>query len=696
MNKLKIALASFLIVNSFTMAETLTDFQKKAVKDLYSKGILQTIVKEEDFEKKDNFSRGEIATIIYNTVNYKNSDALKSASEKDIIVLKALISDFSSELAKLGAADYELIQLINEEKNIVNKRIDKEVLTLNDKIDRIKLSGDVTLVKEFDTSKTNPEFFSEMKGEGEVRLDIKISEEIKAKASYDFDRGMGEYALEVKNPTFNLSIFNDESLSNEDWKDLENKNRRNNKDIVNKKIPNFSNAIGLIDKSGINNLDTIVLNKKMPTKDFTALATSTENEDIYGFEYKSKMPYFMTTPGSDANMLISQVFLDDKDDLDNSNKTTKIHDRRFLILGADFFFPINGNANQSLIYNYSKMRQNSQDTVAPGTKYFFPVVDDEATLVDAKTDINSNKYGKIELTLSGLNTGANYDPTGLSDSEREVFAKTDKVKLAQDIFGGVLELKNTKGSFENTFSSITYKKNDDSEIDTTSKIGTLYSLKDGKTKVGLAFGQNSDKEDSSSTKYTRNFVELELQLKDKIKNDAKEVMKVNLAKEKVTDKDELTVYGEHKETRKNGNITLAAEYKDTAVENTVKTAFVHEKADKISEKYEANILVGGKYEKDLESKKENYAAFTKFDVELKENISLDGGLRYSKGRTSNNGTTYAAGINYNLSKDFKISAIYGPVNVLDNYSKDIFDYKTDGIYGDDKQNIGSLKVSVKF
>ncbi len=694
MNKFKIALASFLIVNSFAMAETLTDFQKKAVKDLYNKGILQTIVKEEDFDKKDNFSRGEIATIIYNTVNLKNSDALKSASEKDIIILKALISDFSSELAKLGAADYELIQLINEEKNIVNKRIDKEVLTLNDKMDRIKLSGDMTLVKEFDNSKTNPEFFSEMKGEGEVKLDIKISEEIKAKASYDFDREMGEYALEVKNPTFNLSVFNDESLSNEDWEDLKDENRRNNKNVVNKKIPNFSNAIGLIDKAGINNLDTIVLNKKMPTKDFTALATSTENEDIYGFEYKSKMPYFMSTPGSDANMLISQVFLDDKNDKDENGNT--ISDRRFLILGADFIFPINGNASQSLIYNYSKMRQSNQDTAPQGTKYFLPVVDDEATLVDAKTDIKSNKYGKIELTLSGLNTGANYDPTSLSDSEREVFVKTDKIKLAQNIFGGVLELKNTKGSFENTFSSITYKKNDDSEIDTTSKLGTLYSLKDGKTKVGLAFGQNSDKEDSLATKYTRNFIELELQLKDKIKNDTKETVKVNLAKEKVKAKNELTVYGEHKEIRKNGNITLAAEYKDTSAENTMKTAFVHEKSDKISEKYDTNILVGGKYEKDLEAKKENYAAFTKFDVKLKENISLDGGLRYGKGRTSDNGTTYAAGINYNLSKDFKISAIYGPVNVLDSYSKDIFEYKTDGIYGDDKQNIGSLKVSVKF
>ena len=696
MSRLKIALASFLIVNGFTFGNTLTDFQKVAVKDLYNKGILQSVVREADFDKKENFSRGEVAAIIYNTIALQKAESVKYASERDMLVLKALISDFSSELAKLGAADYELLQIINEEKNIINKRIDREVLTLNEKIDRISLSGDVTLVKTFDTSKTNPEFFSEMKGEGEIKLDIKVSEDIKAKLAYDFDRELGVYALDMKNPAFNFAVFNDESLSDEDWKDLAEKNRRNNKDVVNKKIPNFSNSIGLVDKAGINNKDTIVLDKKMDTKSFTALATSTNNEDIYGFEYKSKMPYFMSTPGSDANMLISQIFLDDKDDLDNATKTTKINDRRFLVLGADFVFPINENASQSLIYNYSKMRQSNQGNVPEGTKYFFPIVRDEATLVDAKTTVNSDKYGRVELTLSGLNTGANYDPSGLSDAEREVFEKTDKIKLAQNIFGGVLELKNTKGSFENTFSSITYKKNDGSQLDTTSKLGTLYSLKDGKTKVGLALGQNSEKENTNAVRYTRDFLELELQLNDKIKADSKEILRVNLAKEKVTKENELTVYGEHKETRRNGNLTLAGEYKDTATENTAKTALVYEKSDKLNEKYNSNILLGGKYKNNLEDKKENFAAFTKFDVELKENISLDGGLRYSRGRTKNNGTTYAAGLTYNLSKDFKISAIYGPIDVLDDYSKDIFKNRTDGIYGDEKQNIGSIKISGKF
>jgi hypothetical protein len=127
MKKLKIALASFLIVNSFAMAENITDFQAKAVKELYSKGILQSIVKEEDFSKKDSFSRGEIAAIIYNTISLKNAETVKTATPEEVIILKALVSDFSNELGKFGVADYELLQKIDNQNKTINQRIDSEV-----------------------------------------------------------------------------------------------------------------------------------------------------------------------------------------------------------------------------------------------------------------------------------------------------------------------------------------------------------------------------------------------------------------------------------------------------------------------------------------------------------------------------------------------------------------------------------------
>lgn len=698
MNKFKIALASFLLVNSFTFAENLTEFQTKAVKDLYNKGILQTIVKEEDFSKKDNFSRGEIASIIYNTIALKNAESLKGASSEDLTVIKALISDFSSELAKLGAADYELLELIKTEKQIINKRIDDEVVTLNKKIDRINVTGDVTIIKEFDNSKNNPELMKDFSGEGEVALNLNIEENIKGKLSYDLSSEKGEYSLDIKNKDFSLLAFNDESIKTSDWKDWEDKNRSNKKEVLNKKLPDFSNGMGIVSKSGINNIDTIVLKKDMGTKKILSLVTSTETEDIYAVEYKSKMNYFSTTEGSEANMIISYVGLDDK--------LSTVEDKRFLILGADFIFPINANAKQSLVYNYSKMRQNKTMQGTAGTKYFFPIVSDEATYVNAKTEINSKKYGKTDIVLAGLNTGEYFDASALSDGEKDIFAESDLIKLDKNRFGGIASIKNVKGAFENKFSSVTDKTNNDSEQDITRKVGTLYSLKDGKTKLGFALGQNIEKESTDVSKFDRTFIETELHLTDLLSKNTKDLVKLNIAKEKTTDKSEFTAYVEHREKEEKSELLIATEYKNVANDykdddkNSLKAAFTYEKSGKVSEKYDSNFLFGGRYDKNFEEnlteKTEKYAAFTKFNVKVKENINLDGGFRYSQGRTVNSGTTFAAGVTYKFNENYKIGAVYGPVSVLDDYSKNVFENKTDGIYGDADQNIGSIKISGKF
>ena len=76
-------------------------------------------------------------------------------------------------------------------------------------------------------------------------------------------------------------------------------------------------------------------------------------------------------------------------------------------------------------------------------------------------------FEKVEVSLGAVNTGAKFNASGLSDSEKELFAETDDlIKLDSNIFGGVAVIKNTKGKFENTISSISYKKNDDREEDT--------------------------------------------------------------------------------------------------------------------------------------------------------------------------------------------------------------------------------------
>lgn len=702
MKRLKIALASFLIVNSFAMAENITDFQAKAVKELYSKGILQSIVKEEDFSKKDSFSRGEIAAIIYNTISLKNAETVKTASPEEIIILKALVSDFSNELAKLGAADYDLLQKIDNQNKTINQRIDSEVALLNKKIDRINVSGDFSIVKEFNTKQTDtdPELMRDLKGEGEIALNLNISENVTGKIGYNLDKEEGEYQLNINKNGLTVLAFNDETLTDDDWTDWTTtvdtdgnlkRSKSLREEVASKKLPEFDNNLGIISKAGINNKDTIVVKKEMNNKELLALVTSTDDEDIYGVQFKKKMPYFMIGEGSDSNMIISYVGEDDRDSV------TK--DKSFLILGADFKFPINAKATETLKYNYVKMRQDENGSVPSGNSYYMPIIGDEANYVHSKTEVDSKKLGKVEVSLGAVNTGYNFDASGLSDSEKELFSETDDlIKLDSNIFGGVAVIKNTKGKFENTISSISYKKNDDSEEDTTTRIDTLYSVND-KIKLGLGIGNNTT---TDSETYKRNFVEGQIHLKDVVSKNSSNVIKLKYGKEDTTDKNETVAYVDHKKTINNANIVLASQFEDSAEENTIKTAFYYKKDGKLGEKYKGNILLGGRYDKGLDKADtstygEEYRVFTKFGVDVKENVTLEGGARYGKELGAEGDSNFAVGLTYKITENAKISGIYGPLTVLNDYSSDIFEYNTDGIYGDDiEQNTGSIKISVKF
>ena len=747
MKKLKIALASFLIVNSFAMAENITDFQAKAVKELYSKGILQSIVKEEDFSKKDSFSRGEIAAIIYNTISLKNAETVKSATPEEIVILKALVSDFSNELGKLGAADYDLLQKIDNQNKTINQRIDSEVALLNKKIDRINVSGDFSIVKEFNTKQTDSEpdkdteLMRDLKGEGDISLNLNISENVTGKIGYNLDKEEGEYELNINKNGLTVLAFNDDTLTDDDWykwngkkynettkASIENPeddldtdgNKKRSKelreDIASKKLPEFDNNLGIISKAGINNKDTIVVKKDMNGKELLALVTSTDDEDIYGVQFKKKMPYFMIGEGSDSNMVISYV------GEDNKVKTTD--DKSFLILGADFKFPINGKATETLKYNYVKMREDKTElSVGSDNSYNMPIIADEANYVHSKTEVDSKKLGKVEVSLGAVNTGAKFNASGLSDSEKELFAETDDlIKLDSNIFGGVAVIKNTKGKFENTISSISYKTNDgkavdttedDTTDDTTTRIDTLYSV-NSKVKLGIGVGSstktlydyNDTKSTGTYTDYSRTFVEGQIHLKDVVSKNSTNVIKVKYGngKDETNDKEqkETVAYVDYKKTIKNANVVLASQFEDSVEENTLKTAFYYEKDGKLSEKYKGNILLGGRYDKGLDKADtatygEEYRVFSKFGVDVKENITLEGGARYGKELGAEADSNFAVGLTYKITENAKISGIYGPLTVLNDYSSDIFEYNTDGIYGDDEdQNTGSIKISVKF
>lgn len=735
MKKLKIAIASFLIVNSMAFAENLTDYQAKAVKELYNKGILTGVLKEEDFTKAETFSRGQIAAIIYNSINTGNqSVAIKEASPQDILILKSLIADFSMEIGKLGVADYELLEKIDEQNKNLNARIDKEVETLNKKIDRIRLTGDVSLVRDFNTKQTSTdeELMDEVKGEGNIDVNIDISENTKLKLGYNFDTELGEYSLAYKKDGLELLAYNDDYLSDEDWDnwtvntDSDGNLRRKKsieEDINSKKLPDFYNNFGIVTKSAINNKDTIIAKKTIADNELLALVTSTDEEDIYGIQFKKKMKYFMSGEGSDSNMMVSYIGVDDKDGQVSSTDTTKITDKRFLILGADFVFPITENSTETLKYNYAKMYQDSDATTSTstGNKYYLPIIKDEATYVYSKTDVKTNKIGDLKIVLGAVNTGSEFDPTSLSDSEREVFAETeddDLIKLNKNIFGGVAVISQEKGKFANVFTSKNYKTNNKEAIDTTedettedmtARFDTFYKV-NNKLRLGLGGGRNSetvyDSTSTSYTNYSRNFVEGQIQLTDVINKNSTNLLKVKYGKGKDEtnniEKNELVAYLDYRKNTKSGSGLIASEYEDSVEQNTLKTAMYLEKKGKISGKNEASILLGGRIDKDYEDvatlNDNEYRVFTKATYSLKDNIILEGGARYMNSYDDVSDTTFGVGATYKFNDDIKMSVIYGPINNISDYSSDIFEHNTDGIYEDKytEQNMGSIKISVKF
>jgi len=92
----------------------------------------------------------------------------------------------------------------------------------------------------------------------------------------------------------------------------------------------------------------------------------------------------------------------------------------------------------------------------------------------------------------------NKNQENLADSEKELFAETDDlIKLDSNIFGGVAVIKNTKGKFENTISSISYKKNDDSEEDTTTRVDALYSVNEVQQWINLQKQKRDENSDVS-------------------------------------------------------------------------------------------------------------------------------------------------------------------------------------------------------
>jgi hypothetical protein len=704
-------------------AENLDSFQKKAVKELYNKGILKNVVSEENFGNKENFNRYEVATILYNTLKIENNN-FKNVSEKEILILKSLVSELAFELGRLGADNNDLMKEIEKMEERTNSKFLKEIERLENKVDRIRLTSDFVGIKEFRSGKEESDAedrYKDMSFEGTATAFVKFSDFADGRVRYDFDNEkIDEGEINFTNDKFDIKVFSS---------DIEESEKIDGRSYI--KLPAFRSTLGIINGEVLESNDGMVFNAKKDFGNFQAVYSTTDTLDIAGFEYVSKLGYFSKNEGQNSNYYISFINIDDKGDLDSEKEKNRI-----LAIGGDFSFKMNENATQTFEIEYSKLR--GRDSKSGTEKYKFPIVKDEANYFYSKTDVLSEKYGKIIFSTGGINTGQYYDLSKAGNDQKNPFKETDLIKMEQNKFGWMFNFDQKTRKWENNFQYVTYGSNTSSDISaelfsaefmhlTSDKINMGFEFEQEKPEITL-IGYNQD----NGTNLTKlndikgdQSISYKLKLNNLIKKDSDNEIKISLIDKKDINENGWSIYADH--TQLLGDfkavkvVGIYEENYDYDFQNTsdydkydsIKLGLNYERDfwQKEESKVETKLILGGRfYKKEYEDNnleiQKYYKTFGFFETEY-ENMTFRYGVNYSKAENINSyyykdnnneddEITYGISAEYMYSKDFKVILSYGPVDYFNSKKNVYFEEEEEDYPYNKKQEQASLRIEGKF
>ncbi len=694
MTKLKTTLASFLLVSAMTIAEEVSSFQAEAVRELYSKGILKNVVEEDKFDEKNSFDRYEVATIIYNTLKLEKGRSLEGASESDILILKALVSDLALELGRLGVKDRELLNEISEVEKRLDEKYLKEVERLEAKIDKIRLTSNFELAKTayLKDISSEPKGFRDISITGEASAIISFNEYAKGRIRYNFDKNeIDEIELTLKNDLLTIDTFISEDM----------------------KLPTFRSTMGIINGDKIDSKDGVVLRTNLMGGNLTALASSGYKEDgteqyIYGIEYTSKIAYFSKNEGQDSNRYISYSHYGEE----NWNEDSK----GILALGGDFQFKMNEIATQRFEVEYSKLRGNEKKD-GEGIKYSFPIIQDEATYIYSKTEIRASKYGKLTFSAGGINTGLHYDLGFTGNEKKNVFRETDVVKMESNKLGSLFNLDYKIKNIEMDITYATYGSNYDTDLSREKFSAELAYKIPSKARLSLEYGLDDpeimlkDYNDKTGTSLTTlekvkgiQYIMPRLRFSNLLTINSENEFRFYAINNLDLDQNGWKIYADHTEFLVNNlSYKIVGTYEedyDYDSQNTINGfdkfrlwevgANLERDFWLASEgKLENTLLIGGRYlDKTYIDKKANlsdsidnktYRVFAFIETEYGPFTFKYGG-KYQDGKDFRDDESlntkekfkYGASVEYEFNKDFRALLVYGPVDIYETNSSDDF------------------------
>lgn len=437
MKKFKVVLAilSFLSTMAFAEFNDVPDshWASEAVKTLYNKGLLApTLDSAVRFNGDGVFSRYEIASMLYFTVQDSEQKFAKKASIEDVSKLKALLQEFTPEIAKIGGRADEVDKKISDlEKNLgkkittdIDNKYNKKFQQLTDKIGKVNISGDFAADQKIGT-KQNAPGMEELKYLGNLTITGNVNKDVSGKVKLELKQekeGEIKYpeikVLEIKAKTDDFSVvaFRDSK----------------------KQVASFEDTFNLFDGTTVAPTQGVIANGTQKvagnTNRYQTMLYKTAGGDFYGMQTKQDLE-FLKALAMNAFVRASYAEKISKYQFDDAiGPNAKDAKSTYAVDGELSFKPVSF-LDMTVAGEYATRRSPDLEPLVSDAIEYLPGVgafvgSRDALYLYAKAKVG----GFVGLSASAgiYNSGEFFDIAGMGNTTKTVFAETSLIKVEAD------------------------------------------------------------------------------------------------------------------------------------------------------------------------------------------------------------------------------------------------------------------------
>lgn len=422
MKKFKLVLAALTLASSLAFAE-FTDvpsshWANEAVINLQSKGLLAPSSGNATVFNGDGvFSRYEVASMLYLSLNNADQNLEKKASKEDLDAMQLLVKDFSPELTKMGAKVTDLEKkLADLEKKggtgDLEKKLGKKIESLSDKVAKITITGDFAASQKIGMKEKSPGM-EDLKYNGSVTIlgqtSPAVSSRIKTRIDQGNDISVDALELRARTDAFYVNLFKD----------------------PNKKVPSFQDTMALFNGIEVAPNNGLIVTGKQKvvgnSLDYVGVLFKTAKGDIYGLQGIQNLES-LKTYGVDSKVkltYIEKVSVYQPEDKNNPNNS-----KTFYAAEGEVGFSPLSNLNLKFASEYAtRVSPGLDEEVSDESKYILPIGNNDGMYIYGAGELGLGVVGKVSASGGIYNSGTNFELGGLGNYSQQVFAEDGDIKL---------------------------------------------------------------------------------------------------------------------------------------------------------------------------------------------------------------------------------------------------------------------------